>query len=55
MAHVSDHVRIRAVLSERGVDDLRQRPERVGEQQPVKAVVGFCSEFQQLLACTVRS
>ena len=25
-------------------------PERVGEQQPVKAMGGFCSEFQQLLA-----
>jgi hypothetical protein len=46
MAHVSDRGWIRAVLGERGVRALRQRPERVGEQQPVKAVVGFCSEFQ---------
>jgi hypothetical protein len=51
MAHVSDHGWIRAVLGERGVRDLRQRPESVGEQQPVKAMIGFCSEFQQLLAC----
>jgi len=36
MAHVSDQGRIRTVLD---------------EQQPVKAVVGFCSEFQQLRAC----
>jgi hypothetical protein len=55
MAHVSDHARLRAVLGERGVGDLRQRPERVGEQQPVKAVIGFRCEFQQLLACTGRS
>jgi len=51
MAHVSDQGRIRTVLDERGIRDLRQRSERVGEQQPVKAVVGFCSEFQQLRAC----
>jgi hypothetical protein len=40
MAHVSDHARIRTVLDQRGVRDLRQRSERVDEQQPVKAVVG---------------
>ena len=48
MAHIGDHARICTVLGERGVSDLRQRPERVGEQQPVEAVVGFCSESQQL-------
>jgi hypothetical protein len=47
MAHVSDHARIRAVLGERGVGDLRQRPERVGEQQPVKAVVGDPADLRQ--------
>jgi hypothetical protein len=31
MTHLSDHVRIRAVLGERRVGNLRQRPERVGE------------------------
>lgn len=51
MAHVSDHGRVRTVLGERGVRDLRQCSERVGEQYPVKAVVGFRGEFQQLLAC----
>jgi hypothetical protein len=51
MAHVSEHAWIRAVLVERGVRDLRQRPESVGEQQAVKAVIGCCGEFQQLLVC----
>jgi hypothetical protein len=50
MAHLSDYAWIRSVLGERGVGDLRQRPERVGEQRPVEAVVGFCGELQQPLA-----
>ena len=50
MAHVRYRAWIGAVLGERGICDLRQRPECVGEQQPVKAVIGFSGEFQQLLA-----
>jgi hypothetical protein len=50
MAHISDHARIRTVLGERSVSDLRQRTERLGEQQPVKAVVRFCRESQHLPA-----
>jgi len=42
VAHISDHARIRTVLGERGVGDLRQRTERLGEQQSIKAVVRLC-------------
>jgi len=55
MAHVRDGARGGAVLGERGIGDLRQCPECIGEQQPVKAVIGFSGQFQQLLACTGRS
>jgi hypothetical protein len=41
MAHISDDARIRAVLGERGVGDLRQRPERLGEKQRYLLVPGF--------------
>ena len=50
MAHVSNHARIGTVLGERGVGDLRQRPQGVGKQQPVETVIGFCRQLQQLLA-----
>jgi hypothetical protein len=39
--HVGNHVWICAVLGERGVGDLGQRSERVGEQLPVEAAVSF--------------
>ena len=35
-----------AVLGECGIGDLRQRTERVGEQQPVKAAVGLGGQFE---------
>jgi hypothetical protein len=50
VSHVSDHAGICAVLGERGVGDLGQCSESVGEQQPVEAAVRFGGEFQQLLA-----
>jgi len=36
MAHVRDRAWLGAVLRERGIRDLRQCPECVGKQQPVK-------------------
>lgn len=49
MAHVGDGAQVGAVLGERGVGDLGQRSERVGEQQPAEAQVGCCGQLQQLL------
>ena len=47
--HISNHVWICAVLGERGVGDLCQRSERIGEQQPVEAVVA-CASARATLA-----
>ena len=44
VAHVCDQRRIGPVLGEGGVGDLRERPECVGEQQPVEALVRFRRE-----------
>jgi hypothetical protein len=46
VAHVGDHGGIDAVLGERGVGDLGQRSEGVGEQQPVEAEVGIGCEVE---------
>ncbi len=39
-----------AVLGERSVGDLAERPESVGKHEPVEAVVRCCREFEQVFA-----
>ena len=47
---VGDALWADAVLGERGVGDLAERPESVGEHVPVEAVVRCCCQFEQVLA-----
>ena len=49
MTHGDDRVWVGAVFSERSVGNLRERPESVGEQQPLKAMVSISGKFEQLV------
>jgi integrase len=51
MVYVSNHARVRAVLGEDGVGDLRERTECVGETAVGRSrVIGIFGELQHLLA-----
>lgn len=47
--HIRDRVGVGPVFGERGIGDLRQCAESVGEDQRIEAMVGGGSELQQLL------